>query len=319
MAGILITGGTGFAGSHLVETLLAAGTPSQDVHVTSFSARRTMVDDLLPAANIHQLNLTDTVATLALIGHLQPAQIYHLAAGAVVGSSFEKTRETLRMHLELQLNLLEAVKTAAPQARVLIVGSAMEYDCLLYQSDDPIREEHPLGPVSPYAVSKVLQDLLGLSYFYSYKLNIIRVRPFNHIGERQTPDFAIPSFAQQIVAIERGQQSELRVGNLEAVRDFSDVKDVCQAYLLLMAKGEAGEVYNVGSGQGVTMSQVLNWMCELANVTVNVVNDPSKFRPLDVPKIVADTSKIAELGWRAQTPLQDSLQRVLTYWRETSP
>ncbi len=311
---VLITGGTGFAGSHLVEALLVQGvTP----HVTTASNSPSFVHSLLPSDHIHQVDLTDQPSTFELFNQLQPTQIYHLAAFASVGSSFSQGQPILQHNLELQVNVLEAVKQFTPQARLLVVGSAMEYDTL-HQTAQSIAEDHAIGPISPYAVSKVLQDMLGYSYGRSYQLDIVRARPFNHTGERQTADFAIPSFAQQIVAIEHGQADHLAVGNLEAIRDFTDVKDIVAAYILLMEKGETHEVYNLGSGQGHSMKEVLLQLCEFSTSDIRVVEDPTKMRPQDVPRVIANSSKIMRLGWQPQIPLKQTLHRVIEYWRQTT-
>ncbi len=312
---ILITGGTGFVGSHLVEVLHAHG--QKDVHVTSLSGQAGYVEGILPQNQVHQLDLVDFAAVQTLLKELQPTQIYHLAAHAVVGSSFDQGSIVLENNLKLQLSLLEAVRDQIPKTRVLVVGSGMEYDLITHTQEKKISELHPLGPVSPYAVSKVIQDLLGLSYAYSYNLDIVRVRPFNHIGERQTADFAIPSFAKQIVAIERGQQDHISVGNLDAVRDFTDVKDVCEAYLLVMEHGQTQDVYNIGSGKGYTMQEMLDLLCQLSTADVKVIIDPAKVRPLDVPAIIADSSKIQQLGWQPKIELKETLQRILDEWRNT--
>lgn len=312
-ARVLVTGGTGFAGSHLVEALSAEG--YTDIHVTSFDGKAGYVEDLIAPDHIHLLDLSDFTAVKKLLTELQPAHIYHLAAFAAVASSFEQGRLVLENNLKLQLSVLEAVRDHVPNARLLIVGSGMEYDLIAHTSKSAISEMHPLGPVSPYAVSKVIQDLLGLSYAYSYNLDIVRVRPFNHIGERQTTDFAIPSFAKQVVAVERGEQDQISVGNLDAVRDFTDVRDVCHAYILVMEKGETREVYNIGSGKGYTMREMLDLLCELSTTKVKVVVDPAKVRPLDVPAIIADSRKIQELGWTPKIALQDTLTRILEEWR----
>ena len=315
MSTILITGGTGFAGSHLVEALLQKG--ERDVHVTSFGSAESIVGKLLPSDHIHSLDLTNSEQTQKLFQNLHPDQVYHLAAFATVGSSFENAEKTLENNIKLQLTVLETLKNVCSHARVLIIGSAMEYDFLTAVADSSkkITEDHPLGPVSPYAISKVMQDLLGLSYVYSYKMNIIRARPFNHIGERQTLDFAIPSFAQQITAVEKGKQTHLLVGNLEAVRDFTDVKDMVLAYILLMEKGEVGEVYNIGSGVGHTMREVLETMCRLSSTHIDIITDPDKVRPLDVPSVIADSNKIEKLGWKTHISLEESLERILIEWR----
>jgi GDP-4-dehydro-6-deoxy-D-mannose reductase len=316
-ASILVTGGTGFVGSHLVEALVAKG--FTNIAVTSFSARDEAWRVKGQEIEVFPVDLTDQAATFGLLEKYKPQYLYHLAAYAEVGESFEQASTVLHTNLTIQLNMLEAIRRFIPQSRILIIGSGMEYDVMtLPEMRQPIKESHPLGPVSPYGVSKVVQDLLSLSYSYAYDLDVIRARPFNHIGERQTPAFAVANFAKQIVAIERGQQQELKVGNLDAVRDFTDVKDVCQAYILLMTKGLKQEVYNIGSGKGLKMSDVLDQMCRLATIQVPVVTDPDKLRPLDVPIVIADNEKITALGWRPHISLAETLARILAYWREAS-
>ena len=310
---ILVTGGNGFAGSHLIELLKQEG--FQDIQATVYS-RDDAISDFLTRDKIHRLDLTDQQATQDLIAKVRPKMIFHLAALAVVGKSFANIQPTILNNLKLQLSLLEAVKENAPQAKILIIGSGMEYDLINYQTDRGIREDHPLGPASPYGVAKVAQDLLALSYFYSYKLAIVRARPFNHIGERQTADFAVASFAKQIALIEKGDQKEVRVGNLSAVRDFTDVKDICRAYLLLMEKGRNGEVYNIGSGKGVSVQFVLDQLISLADRPIPVVIDQNRLRPSDIKKAVANNQKIRDLGWAPKIALTETLKRILNYWRE---
>lgn len=315
---ILITGGTGFAGSHLVEELLAQN--QRNIHVTSFSQRHNFVTDLLPSNSIHQVNLIDQTQTFELIAQLKPAQIYHLAALAEVGKSFDKTQEIIQNNTQLQLNLLEAVRQFSLRSRILVVGSGMEYDLvnnpqLQHHPDYKITELDPLGPVSPYAVSKVLQDLLALSYFYSYQLDVVRARPFNHVGERQTPDFVVASFAKQIAAIERGQQTFIQVGNLSAIRDFTDVKDMVKAYILLMNAGKSGEVYNIGSGVGHSIDHILHLLCHMAQTEIHLQPDESRIRPLDIPVAIANNTKMVTLGWKPSIPIEITLQRILQFWR----
>lgn len=310
---ILITGGTGFAGSHLVE-LLAAQNAGQ-IHVTQYKSGE--LPDLPGFANVtaHAVDLTDATATTELIKKVQPTQIYHLASFAFVAKSFERGAELLNNNISLQINILEAVAKHVPTARILIIGSAEEYGMSESPDEIPITEEHPLRPINPYAVSKVAQDLLGYAYAKSYKLQILRVRPFNHIGERQTEDFAVPAFAKQIVAIERGTQQVLKVGNLEGIRDFTDVKDMAAAYQLVMEKGEVGAVYNIGSGTGVKMQEVIDTLASKATKPITIEVDASRLRPLDIPVIIANNERMKRLGWQPAIPLEQSLQRVLEYWR----
>ncbi|MEK7499376.1 MAG: GDP-mannose 4,6-dehydratase, partial [Patescibacteria group bacterium] len=233
---ILVTGASGFAGSHLVEALKAVG--QSDIYGTAYGNSGYLAT-LLPQDHIIKVNLTDAEATSTLVEKVQPDQIYHLAAFAFVGESFDRAAELMQNNVTLQLNMLEAVRKHTPKAKLLVIGSAEEYG-LSTDKKEKINEDHPLQPVNPYAVSKIAQDLLGYSYQVSYGLNILRVRPFNHIGERQTPDFAIPAFAKQIVEVEQGKSNSLKVGNLDGVRDFTDVKDMVRAYITVIEKGKVG-------------------------------------------------------------------------------
>lgn len=310
---ILITGGTGFAGSHLVEQLLSTG--ETNIHVTNISDRESYVSTLLPSDHIHKLDLTDKPAVFALLNKLKPTQIYHLASAAAVGSSFTQAREVLESHVALQLNLLEAVKEVIPQCRVLAIGSALEYAVTKEVAQKPITELCQIGPVSPYAVSKAFQTLLAQSFAHSYKMDIVMVRPFNHIGERQGLGFVVSDFASQIAAIEKGKQHAITVGNLAAVRDFSDVKDVATGYQLLMEHGKSGEVYNIGSGTGHSIQEILDWLLAAATTPIQVELDQSKFRPLDIESVIADNSKIRALGWQPKAELHETVLRVLAWWR----
>lgn len=308
---ILVTGASGFAGSHLVEALTKAG--HTDVYGTAFGGNE-FLQTLIPADHIVAIDLTKQPETEKLISELKPDWIFHLAALAFVGKSFEKGVEVLSNNMTVQLNMLEAVRTHVPQAKLLTIGSAEEYG-ISEQGEIPIKETHPLRPINPYAVSKVAQDLLAYSYAVSYKLNVVRVRPFNHIGERQTDDFAVSAFAKQIVEIERGTRKTLSVGNLKTVRDFHDVKDTVKAYMLLLEKGVSNDVYNVGSGVGVSMETIVQKLITISGAKVVVEQDSTRLRPHDIPEVVADASKIRGLGWNTTIPLDDSLKRVLDYWR----
>ncbi|MBD3250819.1 MAG: NAD-dependent epimerase/dehydratase family protein, partial [Candidatus Pacebacteria bacterium] len=266
---ILITGGTGFAGSHLVDHLVAQG--KQRIHVTTYGSNTSYAHQLLPSDQIHQLDLTDQAATAQILAKIKPDQIYHLAALAKVGSSYEVIKKIIENNFTLQLSLFDGVRQHCPQARILVVGSALEYQ----PQNRPLKETDPLGPVNPYGVSKVLQDVLGYAYARSYQLRIIRCRPFNHIGERQAPGFAIPDFSLQIAQIENNSHLEpvIQVGNLDAIRDFTDVKDVVKAYSLLMSHGQVGQAYNIGSGQGYTIKHMLNQLLALSQRKISIETD----------------------------------------------
>lgn len=311
---ILITGGTGFAGSHLVEYLLERGVSPEKIWVTHLDSFPTFLAHLLPESQRVRLNLIDESAVQEAFKKISPTWIFHLAAIASVGDSFDQAREVLSNNQSVQLSVLNALRHSCPEARLLSVGSADSYG-LSAADEIPITETHPFRPVNPYAVSKITQEMLSVAYTQSFSLDIVRVRPFNHIGERQSPAFAIPSFARQIVAVERGDQSEIKVGNISAIRDFTDVKDMVRAYVAVMEQGKTGEVYNIGSGIGVKVSEVLDQLTELAEARITVVQDQSRIRPLDIQSIIANNTKIATLGWKPEIPLSETLRRVLTYWR----
>lgn len=289
---ILVTGSSGFVGKHLVGHL------------------KTKRHHVIPL-DVYLLNATAVESTLAKIN---PDGVIHLAAIAAVGESLTSPAKILRNNIFAQLNLLEALKRKKSTAGILIIGSADEYG---RSSDQAIDENFPLLPTTPYAVSKIAQDFLGLQYHLSYGLNIIRVRPFNHIGEGQSLGFVVPDFAEQIVDVERsGKSGAISVGNLDAVRDFTDVLDIVKAYELALIKGKPGEVYNLGSGVGVTIKQLLDKLISLSSAKITVKVDPARFRPGDQPKLVCNPQKFRQLtGWQAKIPLETTLNRVLEWWR----
>lgn len=309
---ILITGGTGFVGSYLVRLLKNNG--EKDLHVTTFGGVPESLRETLEGIQVHAVDLTDQKATNQLIETIAPTQVYHLAAFSSVADSLGNVKKTLENNISLQVSVLEAIREKAPEARVLVVGSAEEYG-LSEPGEIPISEDHPLRPANPYAVSKVTQDLLAYSYQVSYGLSILRVRPFNHTGAGQVPHFAIPSFAQQIVAIERGAEPTLRVGNLEAIRDISHVADVVEAYVKIMEKGTIGEVYNVGTGQGTRMKDVVDALVAASTKEISVIVDTDRLRPLDIPEMIANNEKIRSLGWEPTHTMIEIVNEVLEWYR----
>ncbi len=290
---VLVTGATGFAGSHLVEYLKNHG-------YTVFSPR------------IDLLNATDTAGALK---NKTFDSVFHLAAIASTSDSYSFPGKILKNNLLAQLNLLETFRRQDSHAKILIVGSADEYG---QGSKKPITEDAPLSPASPYAVSKIAQDFMGLQYFLAYGMGVVRVRPFNHIGERQSLGFVVPDFAKQIIDIERTQKpGVIRVGNLDAVRDFTDVKDMVVAYELALRKGKPGDVYNLGSGRGVKIRHLLDQLVKHSKVDISIKVDTKKFRPGESPQLICDASKFKKLtGWEPKVPLSDTLERVLEWWRK---
>ena len=308
-AKILLTGGTGFVGSHMTEYLLSQG--YTNITLTTLNG-----SEEVPNARVYQVDLSDADQTLACFEHCKPDYIVNLAAVATVGNSFEKAKAMVSVNAAIMLSVLEAMRKVTPTAKMLQVSSAAVYGISTSEDEVPQSEQHPFRPVNPYAVSKLTQEFLAQTYARSYSLDIVYVRSFNHTGERQTSHFAIPAFAEQIVAIEQGEQHTLLVGNLEAIRDFTDVKDVVRAYQLLLTSGISGEVYNLGSGKGYSMKEVLDMLISFSTTNIRVSQESELLRPLDIPVSIADNEKITALGWRPEITLSDTLQRVLEWQRK---
>jgi len=308
----LITGVGGFAGSHLSDYLLN----QTDWQVSGCVLPGWDCSQLDRRVACVELNLRDRLAVRAMLENSAPDVIFHLAAQSFVPVSWDDPWDTLENNIRAQANLLDGLVKLGASPRVVVVGSNEEYG-LVRPEDLPLSEDSPLRPNSPYAVSKVAQDLLGLSYFQSHKLPVLRVRPFNHIGPRQGESFVVSSFAKQIATIEAGQQEPvIRVGNLSARRDFSDVRDVVRAYYLVVTQGQPGEVYNIGSGRSCSIQGILDILVSLGRAAVRVERDLARMRPSDTPEIRCDASKLqAVTGWEPTIPLEQSLRDVLDDWR----
>jgi GDP-4-dehydro-6-deoxy-D-mannose reductase len=308
----LITGVGGFAGSHLSDYLLN----QTDWQVSGCVLPGWDCSRLDRRVACVELNLRDRPAVRAMLGDSAPDVIFHLAAQSFVPVSWDDPWDTLENNIRAQANLLDGLIKLGASPRVLVVGSNEEYG-LVRPEDLPLREDSPLRPNNPYAVSKVAQDLLGLSYFLSHRLPVLRVRPFNHIGPRQGESFVVSSFAKQIAMIETGQQEPvIHVGNLSARRDFTDVRDVVRAYYRVVTQGQPGEVYNIGSGRSRSIQGILDILVSLGRVAVRVEQDLARMRPSDTPEIRCDASKLqAVTGWEPTIPLEQSLRDVLDDWR----
>ncbi len=311
----LITGISGFVGSHLAEYLLEA--TDWEVAGTVFGPYGNIADicgqlELYPA----ELSRLDVVTFI--LEQARPDAIFHLAAQPLVSASQRDPWGTLETNIRMQLSLLEGIVRVKPDCRVLVIGSSEEYGQVLPE-ELPVDEGTPLRPMNPYALSKVAQDLMGLQYHLAHGLHVVRARPFNHIGPRQGLGFVAADFASQIAAAELGlQQPVISVGNLNARRDFSDVRDVVQAYVALITEGVRGQVYNIGAGESHSIQEILDTLLTMSRIPIEVQQDPDRTRPSDMPDIVCDATRLRELcGWRARIPLAQSLQDVLEYWRRT--
>lgn len=311
---VLISGINGFVGGHLAEHLLAEtnwqvwGIARGGVlHVPSLQGQIQTTD----------IDMLDSDAVHDLVRHVQPEVVFHLAAQAHVPTSWKDPAGTLTSNILMQLNLCEAIRAVDLNPRILIVSTGEVYG-VVEPSNNPINEDVPLRPVNPYAVSKATQDLLAYQYHVAHKLHIVRVRPFNHTGPRQGDGYAPTAFAHQIARIEAGLQPPVvKVGNLEAQRDISDVRDIVRGYHLVIERGEPGAVYNFGSGRPVAIRTILDTLIDLSNKQIRIEPDPQRMRPVDVPVIVCDAARAREqTGWQPCISLEQTLHDVLNDWRE---
>lgn len=311
---ILITGITGFVGSYLVAQC-RAHYPQANVfglyHQKALPHVPAMEHVILLKADITQPE--DIQQALA---QAQPDVIFHLAAQSSVAAAWADPLQTLQINAVGTLRLLEQLHLEHATARIVLVGSGEEYGAVRAH-ENPIHEECPLRPINPYAVSKATQELYGYQYFVAYGLPIIRVRSFNHFGPGQSSAFVLPAFARQIALIEAGKaEPVIMVGNLQAKRDFLPVQDVVAAYLTLAEQGQPGEVYNVGSGKARSIEEVLDLLLTFAKFPMQVRQDPARMRPVDIPLLEADISRIqAHTAWKPTMSFESALHDTLEYWR----
>jgi GDP-4-dehydro-6-deoxy-D-mannose reductase len=314
---VLITGVTGFVGSHMVD-FLARTQPQAEVHgIRRWRSRTENIDHLTGGLTLHECDIRDASSVHAVVAGVKPDYIFHLAAQSFVPASWGAPEETLSTNVLGQLHLFEAMRRAGSKARVLIAGSSEEYGDVR-PDEVPIKETNPLRPLSPYAVSKVAQDMLGYQYFRSYGLDVVRTRAFNHEGPRRGSVFVTSTFCKQVAEIEKGKRPPvLHVGNLEAKRDFTDVRDVARAYWLALEKGRAGEVYNIGSGRSWQIGELLKLVLSMTDKVIEVKPDPARMRPSDVPILQCDADKFKkETGWKPEIPFEQTIRDLLQYWRE---
>ncbi len=310
----LITGIGGFAGSHLADYLLA----ETDWQIVGCILNACDVPAHLQGrVSCQVVDLRDPEAVRLMLDDVAPDMIFHLAALARVDSSWRTPWPVLQNNIRGQLNILQALADMGATPRIMVVGSNEEYG-LVRQEDLPVTEDSPLRPNSPYGVSKVAQDMLGLQYFLSHQLPVIRVRPFNHIGPRQAPGFVAPDFASQIAAAEAGKRPpRMQVGNLDVERDFTDVRDMVRAYYLVVTLGVPGDVYNIGSGQSHSIQELLDVLLSYSRVQITIESDPARLRPSDVPVVRCDASKFRALtGWEPKIGFKTTLRDVLDDWRQ---
>jgi len=315
---VLITGITGFAGSHLAEHILAEHPEVEVFGTFRWRSRMDNVEHLDRKIKLLETDLRDYSSMHRALDISRPDFIFHLAAQSFVPASWTAPTETLVTNVTGQTNLFEAIRCLKLDPVVQIACSSEQYGLVL-PDEVPIKETNPLRPLSPYAVSKVTQDYLGYQYFQSYGLKVIRTRGFNHTGPRRGQVFVTSNFCSQVAAIELGlQEPVIRVGNLDAIRDFTDVRDMVRAYWLAVTKGKPGEVYNIATGQGIRIRDILDRLLALSRVEVKIEVDPARLRPSDVEILIGDSSKFrADTGWEPRIPFEQTLRDLLDYWRQT--
>lgn len=342
----LITGITGMAGSHLAEYILN-NHPEVEVYGTyrwrskmdnledlrregrlnivaegsALSRQEAMcqaiADCALPGkANLIETNLTDSACVHRVIGSLRPDRIFHLAAQSFVPTSWSAPAETFDNNVTSQINIFEAVREAGINPFIHIAGSSEEYGLVL-PNEVPIKETNPLRPLSTYAVSKVAQEMLAWQYHRSYGLNTVVTRGFNHTGPRRGHVFVTSDCARQVAQIEKGlREPVIHIGDLEAKRDWTDVRDIVRGYWTSLEKGTPGEVYNIGSGHAYTIKEMLDLLLMATEAKVRIVQESARFRPSDVRILWADCTKFqTQTGWKPEIPFQKTLSDLLDYWR----
>lgn len=310
---VLITGASGFVGRHL-SAHLGSVQPRARLIGTTLVSGETVHESV---NDVNQIDLIDYAKVCELLAKCRPDAIYHLAAQAFVPRSFEDPWETLENNIRAQLNLTRACLELEIRPRILIVSSAEIYGAS-EPEQLPLNEDTAIRPTNPYSVSKVTQDMLGLQYFLSHNLPIMRARPFNHIGPGQNERFVAPAFARQIASIEEGQaEAVIYVGNLESKRDFTDVRDIVRAYHMIVEKGQPGEAYNIASGVARSIRHLLDTLLGLTESKIDVRVDPARLRPVDVPEIRGDSSKLRRhTGWQPALTFEQTLHDVLADWRQ---
>ncbi len=309
---VLITGVTGMVGSHLADHILADH-PEVEIHgLLRWRSPRDNIRHIAHRLHLHEGDLRDLSSMIGLLRAVEPERIFHLAAQSYVPVSFSTPADTLTTNVIGTTNLLEAVRVCGQDPLIHICSSSEVYG-QVREDELPIRETNPFRPASPYAVSKVGEDMIASQYFLSHGIRTLRTRMFTHTGPRRGDVFAESAFAKQIAAIEAGRQrGPIRVGNLDSVRTFADVRDAVRAYWLLLEKGEPGEVYNIGGDRTMTVGEMLEALKSMARRPIEHAVDPALLRPSDVTLQVPSTEKFrARTGWRPAIPLEQTLRDLL--------
>lgn len=308
----LITGSNGFVGQYLAEYLL-----KKDIEVWgTIHESKAIPKEIHNEIIIRQMDITDQLQVKNVLSECKPDYIFHLAAQSSAAVAWKHPDLTMTVNINGTINLLECIRKFDLKPRILLIGSSEEYGTVK-SKDLPIDEAHELRPGNPYAISKAAQSMIGQVYSKAYDLNIIMARAFNHIGPKQSSKFVVSDFTKRIAEIEKGKIPPiLKVGNLEAERDFTDVRDIVRAYYELVLKGKRGEIYNIGSGKVCKIQDILDRLLSLTNMKIKIQKDIDRYRPLDVPIVQCDSRKFVNLtSWQPRYTLEETLKDVLEYWR----
>ncbi len=311
----LITGISGFVGSHLAELLIEKGFEVDGT--IRWRSKRDNIVHIKDKITLHECDIKDASSVRKTIFESRPGYIFHLAAQSFVHTSWAAPGETLMTNIQGQLNVLETMRDADWDCRCLVIGSSEEYGKVT-ADELPITEENALRPLSPYGVSKVAQDLLAYQYHQSFGTDLVRTRAFNHTGPRRGEVFVTSNFAKQIAEIEAGKKEPvIMVGNLDAQRDFSDVRDVARAYLLAIENCVIGEVYNICSGRAIKIRGLLDMLLAQSKAKIEIRQDPLRLRPSDVMVLEGSAEKFKKAtGWTPEIPFQKTITDLLEFWRE---
>lgn len=311
----LITGIAGFAGSHLAGMLLDSGCEVTGISYPGFSLNR--ISGCLDRVDLFQADILSTQEMEEVFRISRPERVYHLAAVSSVRQSWENRKLTMETNVIGTMNVLEAARGMAVPPRVLVVSTSEVYGTVP-EEDQPVLEQYPMLPASPYAASKAAMELLGYQYSAGEGVHTVIVRAFNHTGPGQDRGFVCSSFARQIARAEKGLcEPVLEVGNLEARRDFSDVRDMVGAYHAALENGRSGGLYNVCSGRAHSIEALLDMLLEMSEADLEVRRSPELMRPVDIPLILGSNRRFAEeVGWEPAIPIEQTLSDLLDYWRD---
>ena len=315
MKKILITGFSGFVSNHFLNFISNLNESFEVVGISRGSVEEITLPNL--SIKTYQGDIKNTQFIKEIVCSARPNYILHLASDSSVAYSWDNPLESFQNNTNIFLNLVEAVRNSKIKCRILSVGSSEQYG-IVDEKFLPLTEESILNPISPYAVARVSQEMLGKIYSKGYGLDIILTRSFNHIGTAQTDKFVVASFVKQIVQRKKENLSTpLNVGNVDIVRDFLDVRDVVKAYWELLLNGESGEIYNICSGKGISLKQIIEKVLHLVDVDFSYRINQDLVRPSDNPIIIGSHSKITnKIGWQPTISIDTSLQDIINYWNQ---